>query len=92
MPTTNPIAIYTLLDAGNDQNGNPRRLYRITMVTDTHITTTHVLAGYHGKNIVNIITVHTNTQHDAGTIRITPKEYRRLLPEANTVSQPHING
>jgi hypothetical protein len=67
---------YIRLDAGNDSNGNPRRLF---VVFDSRGNTCDVIdEGYSGYGEVR---KHYRTAADLGTYKTTPAQYRELLKE-----------
>lgn len=65
--------IYIRLDAGNDTNGNPRRLFVVFSKAGTILET--IDEGYNGNSEVR----KKYPRHaDGGTFATTPTEYRNL--------------
>jgi len=83
-------AVVTLLDAGHSRDGDPRRLYRVTIARETHrgitIELLHVDERYHGDEILNLVLDQYNIPTIAVTrtrpLGITALTYRNLAADA----------
>jgi hypothetical protein len=86
----NAVGIHVaLLDAGNDRDGQPRRLYRITIADKYGIIIRHVLEGYHGNEILKAALGDrfARVWHSGiPKLGITQESFRELAREANALT------
>ncbi len=67
------MSIYIRMNAGNDTNGNPRRVFVVFNPRGTIVET--IDEGYEGDHVVR---TKYPKHKDGGTFATTPKEYRNL--------------
>ncbi len=72
--TEKTMAIYIRFNAGNDTNGNPRRVFVVFNPRGTIVETLD--EGYVGNHEVR---AKYPKHKDGGTFETTPKEYRNLV-------------